>query len=477
MSEENNSFFPDEISSQEKEENTVLPEMKEDKLSQNELKTPYIPKAPVIKPEASSEYISENHSHGKIIALVLVLSVITSTLSGAFGAFLMNKAMVKQVCGEEMTASETTGENLIDTPPLADKTPESDPDVTFMPDNSENTTIDIFTPVEDNNPENTIMSKGDLYAMAVNSIVSVKATWTEYYTSIFGSYSQPVTSKGTGFIITDDGYILTNYHVIKNGTNITATDYDGNEYTAVLVGSEPANDIAVLKIDAEKTPVVLGESADLKVGDDIMVIGNALGELSYTFTDGIVSHLSRQVSTEDGMSINMFQTNAAINNGNSGGPVYNMYGEVVGIASAKYASETIEGLGFCIPIDDVKIMISDIINYGYVTGRACLDITLQTITAEMSARYALPEGCYVVALDKGGAASNAGLQSKDVITGLGNEDVHSCEDVARILNKYKSGDTIAITYVRNGKTETRTTTLSEYTLKNPRTSYSNVFDY
>lgn len=474
MEEENKLFSPSPEEASENEGNTDAQDNREN-ASQNALKSPYIPKTPSPKPETVPVYIPEQHSHGKIIALVLILSVITSTLSGAFGAFLMNKTLVK----ETGTGAETTTEvnqQFTDTAPLTDIY-ESQPEVTYQQQTPEATTVDLFTPEEETPQSGTAMSKGDLYAMAVNSIVSVKATWNEYYNSIFGSYYQPVTSKGTGFIITEDGYILTNYHVVQGGETITVTDYDGNEFKAVLVGSEPSNDIALLKIDANKTPVVLGNSSDLKVGDDIMVIGNALGELSYTFTDGIVSHLSRQVSVESGKSINMFQTNAAINNGNSGGPVYNMYGEVVGIASAKYASESIEGLGFCIPIDNVKAMISDIINYGYVTGRACLDITLQTITSEMASRYSIPEGCYVVALDKGGAASNAGIQSKDVITELGDEKVSSCEDVARILNSYNAGDTISITYYRNGKYETRTTTLSEYTLKNPRTSYSDVYDY
>lgn len=473
--EDENKIFPDlpEKTKDEEQQADIIGENVGN--TENEPKLPYIPTPPIPKQRETPEYTEKSHSHGRIIALVLVLSVITSTLSGAFGAFIMNKALIKEVSGGEETTTGTAGENLTDTPPLSDSA-NTEPDVTFQP-NPEGTTVNIFDSEDDSTQSSTAMTKGDLYAMAVNSIVSVKATWTEYYTSLFGSYSQPVISSGTGFIITEDGYIITNHHVIQNADNITVTDYDGNEYKASLVGSEPANDIAVLKIDAQKTPVTLGNSSELKVGDDIMVIGNALGELSYTFTDGIVSHLSRQLSVEGGKSINMFQTNAAINNGNSGGPVYNMYGEVVGIASAKYASETIEGLGFCIPIDDVKLMISDIINYGYVTGKPCLDVTLQTITADMASRYSIPEGCYVVALDKGGAASNAGIQSKDVITNLGGEKVSSCADVARILNNYKAGDTISITYVRNGKSETRTTTLTEYTLKNPRTSYSNVYDY
>ena len=296
----------------------------------------------------------------KLIALVLILSVTVGSLSGAAGAFFMFRALLPDntTVNSDTDASDSTLPEKLD----------SDSVTIFSENDEENTVIPEAEPSTGSTQENTTannesvtLSKGDIYAVAVNSIVSITSTYNKQYTSFFGSYSEPVSSRGTGFIITDDGYIITNYHVIENGEEITVTDYDGQNYTAVIVGSEPSNDVAVLKIDAKKTPVTLGDSSSLQVGDDIMVIGNALGELSYTFTDGIVSHLSRSVSVENGKSINMFQTNAAINSGNSGGPVYNMQGEVVGIASAKYASETIEGLGFCIPIDDVKGMISDII--------------------------------------------------------------------------------------------------------------------
>ena len=153
---------------------------------------------------------------------------------------------------------------------------------------------------------------------------------------------------------------MTNYHVVKENQDLRVTTYDGREFSATMVGYDENNDVAVLKISADTTPVTIGNSSDMTVGDDIMVVGNALGDLSYTFTDGLISYTNRKIQTSSGKTINMFQTNAAINSGNSGGPVYNMDGEVIGIASAKFASAEIEGLCFFIPIDDVKNTILNI---------------------------------------------------------------------------------------------------------------------
>lgn len=301
-------------------------------------------------------------------AIILVICIIVSSLSGAGGAFFMYKILPVSSAPEEtkftpqtneavteefISDIETTEEGLINTGAVTEETsdePETIPVTTTAPE----TTAEPET-------ASPALTKGDIYAFAVHSIVAITSTWDETFNSLFGTYSRTYQNTGTGFIISNRGHIITNYHVVEKGTVLTVTDYAGNEYKATLIGSEPANDFAVLKIDAVTIPATLGNSSDLKVGDDIMVIGNALGELSYSFTDGIVSHLSRSVTVESGDTINMFQTNAAINNGNSGGPVYNMNGEVVGIASAKYASEKIEGLGFCIPIDDVKEMLADIL--------------------------------------------------------------------------------------------------------------------
>lgn len=418
--------------------------------------------------------------------VTLIICIAVSTLSGAGGAFFVYTFLTPSVTeqstteADEFVIEEITTALSVNTEIATDETVTEE-----MTAEEENT----FMPVIQNEPETEEqtaaqpvteapkLTKGEIYSNAVNSIVTIEASWKQYYSSFLGSYYRPASSSGTGFVVTQNGYIITNYHVIENAEELTVTDYNGNEYSAKVIGSEPENDVAVIKIEAETVPVQLGLSSSLNVGDDILIIGNALGELSYTYTDGIVSHLSRSVTLESGETINMFQTNAAINNGNSGGPVYNMDGEVVGIASAKYASEKIEGLGFCIPIDDVKDMITDIILYGYVTGKPLLGITVQTVTSSMASRYSLPTGCYIVALDTYSAAYQAGLRNGDVITKIGSKTISSCEDLESVLSSKKAGDNLNITYYRDGTSGSVNLSLHEYKPSEPRTNYSNVYDY
>ena len=405
--------------------------------------------------------------------IILVICIITSAVSGAGGAFLMFNLLYstpEETTAQEFVIEETTTQK----PEIEATAAPSEEATTEAPATQPTEEVTVYIPAP--STESTL-SKGDVYAEAVHSIVAIKTSWKQYYSSILGSYYRPATSSGTGFCVSDNGYIVTNYHVVEQATELTVTDYNGREYKARVVGSEPSNDFAVIKIDAATVPAKIGSSSDLKVGDDIMVIGNALGELSYTFTDGIVSHLSRSVTISTGKTINMFQTNAAINNGNSGGPVYNMNGEVVGIASAKYASEKIEGLGFCIPIDDVKKMMSDIIAYGYVTGKPSLGISAQTVTSTMASRYSIPTGCYLVALDKSSPCYEAGMRSGDVITKLGNKTVSSCDDIKEFLSPKSAGEKINVTYYSSGETKTVSIIIGEYKPSEPRTTYSNVYDF
>ncbi len=382
------------------------------------------------------------------------------------------EATTQEFVIEETTAApipETTQEEPVFVPE------ETTEEVTFIPEIQETT-----QPTTTKEPEATAaaaLSKGDIYAEAVHSVVTITSSWKQYYSSILGSYYRPATMSGTGFCVSENGYIVTNYHVIESAEEITVTDYNGNEYPAELVGGEPANDFAVIKIDAGLTAAKTGSSASLKVGDDILIIGNALGELSYTFTDGIVSHLDRELTFDNGITVNMFQTNAAINKGNSGGPVYDMNGEVVGIASAKISAENIEGLGFFVPIDDVKDMMYDIIIHGYVTGKPSLGITVQSVTSSMSIKYSIPTGCYVVALDKTSPCFEAGIRSGDVITKLGNKSISSAEDIQAFLSEKNAGDRINITWYSQGETKTESISIGEYKPSDPRTEYSNVYDF
>jgi len=407
-------------------------------------------------------------------AVILVICVLVSALSGAGGAFFMFSLLYSTP--EETTAHEFVIEGTTVTPAVS--VTEATTENVTLPEETTNAappeTVTVYVPAE---KPSDALSKGEIYSAAVNSIVTITSSWKQYYSSILGSYYRPAKMSGTGFCVSDSGYIVTNHHVIEHAEELTVTDYNGNEYKAKLVGSEPSNDFAVIKINTDTVPAKLGNSSDLSVGDDVVVIGNALGELSYTYTDGIVSHLSRLVTLESGEEVNMFQTNAAINNGNSGGPVYNIKGEVVGIASAKYASDKIEGLGFCIPIDDVKTMISDIIVFGYVKGKPSLGITVQTVTSSMANRHSIPMGCYIVALDKESPCYEAGLRSGDVITKLGNKTITSAEDIGKYLSEKKAGDKSNVTYYSSGETKTVSIKIGEYKPSDPRTNYSNVYDF
>ena len=225
--------------------------------------------------------------------------------------------------------------------------------------------IDAMSPASTGNSVSEGMTPSQVYARNVNSVVLISC-------EVAGaSYGQPAVgySSGSGFILSENGYILTNAHVVEGATSVTVTTYAGREYAATVCGADSTNDVAVLKVDEEGLPAVtVGSSADLIVGDQVVAIGNPLGELTATMTVGYVSAKDRDVTT-DGTTINMIQTDAAINSGNSGGPLFNMKGEVVGITSAKYSGAsssgaTIEGIGFAIPMDDVMKLTGDLMEFG-----------------------------------------------------------------------------------------------------------------
>lgn len=305
------------------------------------------------------------------------------------------------------------------------------------------------------------LTPGEVYARNVDSVVAITSTVT---TSMYGQTAQG-TSSGSGFILTGNGYVVTNHHVIENGTNVTVIIHDGTEYPAKVVGSDSTNDVAVLKVDAEGLPAVtLGSSDDLIIGDMVVAIGNPLGTLNATQTVGYVSGKNREVSTDNSM-ISMIQTDAAINSGNSGGPLFNMKGEVVGITTAKYSGTTgsgasIEGIGFAIPIDDIAGIIGDLQNLGYVTG-AYLGVTVQNVDSESASYYGFPMGAYVASVVSGGSADRAGVQVKDIIVKLGDTKVGTVNELTRALRHFKAGDATTIVVFRGGQELSLTITLDE----------------
>ena len=299
-----------------------------------------------------------------------------------------------------------------------------------------------------------VMAPSDIYEQAKQQVVGISTEIT--YTNFFGMTSSGAVS-GSGFIISDDGYILTNYHVVedahKGNYDINVMLYDGTTYLATIVGFEESNDIAILKIDAEElNPATLADSNEIKVGDTVYAVGNPLGELEFSMSTGHISALDRVITTEENESINMFQIDAAVNEGNSGGPLYNNKGEVIGIVAAKYASSGVEGLGFAIPINDAANIANDLITKGYVTGKPYMGVELDSRYNSMySQYYNMPLGAYVANVVEGSAAEKAGLEAGDIITELGGYTLESYTDLKQAVRHFSAFDTVDMTVYRAGE--------------------------
>ena len=295
----------------------------------------------------------------------------------------------------------------------------------------------------------------EVYAANVNSVVSINVSTT---TNVFGRTTESAAS-GSGFFITKDGYILTNYHVIEGASTVKVTAYDGTTYDAAVIGGDEDYDIAVIKVEGTNfQPVVIGKSGSVQIGETVAAVGNPLGELTFSMSQGIVSCVNRAINV-DGKPFNMIQVDCSINPGNSGGPLFNSYGEVIGIVSAKYSSysnTTVEGIGFAIPIDDVLAMVKDIMTNGYVTNKAYIGITPQTMNAQIAQqfRYDVTQGVFVCSVEPGSAAEKAGLQMGDVITKIDDKTITSYEDLVAAKKSYSAGDTATFTIYREGQTQT-----------------------
>ena len=302
----------------------------------------------------------------------------------------------------------------------------------------------------------TLMTPAEVYASTVGSVVSINCSAVS--TNIFGQRVESASS-GSGFVITQDGYIVTNHHVVASASSVKVTMYDGKEYSAAVVGSDSDYDVAVLKVETTGLqPVTLGNSADVNVGDTVLAIGNPLGELTFSMSQGIVSCCDRAINVS-GTPFNMIQVDASINPGNSGGPLMNLYGEVVGIVSAKYSSYSntaVEGLGFAIPIGDVQAVITDIMENGQITSKPSMGITAGTMTRQMATQYQIDKdnGVFVYSVDKGGAGEKAGLRMGDVITKVDSTEITSMEDLTAAKKGRRAGDTVTVTYYRDGQSFT-----------------------
>ena len=283
---------------------------------------------------------------------------------------------------------------------------------------------------------------------------------------VTGSFAQQYVQQGagSGVIISQDGYILTNNHVINGANSVKVRLRDGTEYDATIIGSDSDNDIALLKVSATGlSPATFGDSNSLAVGDYVVAIGNPLGELGGTVTDGIISALARKVTIED-TQMTLLQTNAQVNPGNSGGGLFNANGELVGIVNAKQSATEVEGIAFAIPINNVLDILSDLKEYGYVTGKVDLGIDFTDITSDETAFYygVNQTGCYVLSVDSGSNAEKAGVTRGDLVTKVNDTDVSSSSDITTALEKAEVGDTVTFTVSRRGTSKTISFVLEEY---------------
>ena len=310
--------------------------------------------------------------------------------------------------------------------------------------------------------QSTANTTSDIVKKTADSVVEIATEGVKT-----GSFAQQYVVKGagSGVIISEDGYIITNHHVIEGANSVTVTLRDGNtSYTAAVIGSDSDNDIALLKVDAKGlTPATFGDSSKLAVGDYVVAIGNPLGELGGTVTDGIISALARDVTIED-QNMTLLQTNAQISPGNSGGGLFNANGELIGIVNAKDSATEVEGIAFAIPINNVLDIIDDLKSYGYVTGKIDLGMQLTDITSKDTAFYygVNQTGCYVLSVTRGSNAETAGFTTGDLITKVNGTSVSTSADVEKALENSKVGDNVKFTVYRNGTTKDLSLILAEY---------------
>lgn len=348
--------------------------------------------------------------------LVVLLSAVLGTSGGALGAYLVtsNNTSSKQVIVYQDTNSVTTS-------------------------NTSNTA-------------NSGLSIKEIAAKASPSVVEINI---EGQTTGYGFFGGTYTTQaaGSGVIISKDGYIITNNHVVEGATSITVKTNDGTEYAATLVGTDSKSDIGVIKIEADNlTPATIGDSSTISVGDTAVVIGNPLGTLGGTVTNGIISATDREISINN-ETMNLIQTNAAINSGNSGGGMFDANGNLIGIVNAKdsgttSSGTTIEGLGFAIPINDAMNVAKQLIESGQVTDRPTIGVTLQTITKDYGNYKA---GLYIADVSKGSGAEAAGLQPGDQIIGADGTEIASYTELSKILRNKHVGDILTLTIVRDGE--------------------------
>ncbi len=395
---------------------------------------------------------------GQLIACLLVVALVSGGLGVYFSDSIVNRTNILPNNNEAIT----------DEPAAA--TPQPEAEAVLPPTEQQPPASDRLTLSDDNKADNTTNIVQNCMASVVGIYMSES---TVTYT---GETQEQDTGAGSGVIITTDGYIVTHNHVVEGVGNITVYLQDGTKYPATLIGKDSFSDLAVIKIEAENLPAAtFGSSVNSMVGTTVYAIGNPLGVFASSVSRGIISGLDRTV-TIDGVSMTLMQTDAAVNPGNSGGGLFNAEGELIGIVNAKTASVDVEGLGFAIPVDSARPIISDLMDKGYVTGRPYIGISMQDVSLRYgnNNNYGFGFGydpfsffsnyvtrVQVMAVEEGSAAEAGGMLVNDIIMAVDDKEISGTSQFAALLYEYNVGDTVTITVLRGNETKDLTVILSE----------------
>lgn len=417
-----------------------------------------------------SQQQAQKPHRGVSIPALIACMLVTALLGGALGGFLVHASM-GDVENQAAALPEATGQPVLTAPEAAEKGGTAA---------VQNSVSSLLT----QGAAGGSFTRAQIVEVGAPSVVGIDVEFTSQsnYGSGFdyffgygngGSGSQVQTGSGSGVIITADGYIVTCNHVVEGASKITVILSDETSHEAKIVGTDSRNDLAVIKIEASGlTPATLGDSDMLTVGEDVVAIGNPLGELRGTSTGGMVSALGRQVTVE-GTEMTLIQHDAAVSPGSSGGGLFNSSGSLIGIVNAKASSNNAEGIGFAIPVNSVKQIISDLIEHGYVKGRAYLGILSQNVTlrAEQGGwgGYFGHGGTSCVQVGQvvaGSAAEAAGIQAGDLILAVGEEQITSTDALSKAIGAYNAGDQATLTIQRNGQQMQVDVTFGEYTPEN-----------
>ena len=415
---------------------------------------PVAPETPQPPLEQAKEEIRRSGKHtGLKIAALLAAVAIVAGVGGSALTKAIDAIGQKNLAEQESSASVgAMAEQSVEQEQPAAQKPQADASYRLE-----------RTPLPEtlkSNEGDKALTPAQVYKMNIGAVCGIS---TQVTASLWGVETTGVCT-GSGFVLTADGYIVTNNHVVADADEgtVVVQFYSGEEYPAVIIGTDSMNDVALLKIEAEGLQTVtVGDSDEVEVGETVEAIGNPLGDLTFTMTAGYISALDREIDA-DGTPINMLQTDAAINSGNSGGPLFDMNGNIIGVTTAKVSGTTdsgvsIEGLGFAIPINDVLRVVYDLQQY----GRAYLGVTLQNLDAEVAEIYSLPSGPQVVTVTEGSCSEKAGLQPHDIILEFDGREINTYSDLVSALSKRRAGDTVKMKLYRAGAEIEVTLTLDE----------------